>query len=420
MRIFLLFAVYALCVVGLNTTANTAPADHQQNRIAGTPTGEDMIIFTANQDWLSRIYLLNLDGSVYTYFEYDFFRFVDMEVVDNEVYVADAFAPRVYKLDLSTGSPDLIIDDWSLYYFYGLAFDGSYFYVDEWDLNRYDINGDKDGVASFDQTVFGSAWDGTYLRTLGDDSLVRCWDVSGWPNMVEVPANSFTPPSGACRGLWFDGRNYWSAESLDGVLGKIYVFDNVGTVVTQFDEPAFNGWGACMVKGNRPPSAPDQPSPGDSTHHVATDVTLTWNASDPDGDTLLFDIYLDNSHPLELVSSQQSAAGYLHPGGFDPSTTYFWQVVAWDDHGASATGQEWTFTTACCRYGGDIDHSGGTPDISDLVHLVDYMFADGPEPPCLEEADVDGSGGPSPVDISDLVYLVDYMFSGGPEPAECP
>ncbi len=64
---------------------------------------------------------------------------------------------------------------------------------------------------------------------------------------------------------------------------------------------------------------------------------------------------------------------------------------------------------------GDIDGSGDpTMDIADLVHLVDYMFNDGPPPPVMWAADVDGSGG---VDISDLVYVVDYMFNDGPEPA---
>jgi hypothetical protein len=38
------------------------------------------------------------------------------------------------------------------------------------------------------------------------------------------------------------------------------------------------------------------------------------------------------------------------------------------------------------------------------------MFGAGPPPPCLDEADIDGSGiGP---DISDLVALVDFMFGG--------
>lgn len=57
-------------------------------------------------------------------------------------------------------------------------------------------------------------------------------------------------------------------------------------------------------------------------------------------------------------------------------------------------------------------------DISDLVYLVNYMFNDGPEPPCMPEASVDGDIFQT-IDIGDLVYLVTYMFSDGPEPFIC-
>lgn len=82
----------------------------------------------------------------------------------------------------------------------------------------------------------------------------------------------------------------------------------------------------------------------------------------------------------------------------------------------------------CCMppIRGNVDDIGGM-DISDLVYLVDYMFNGGPEPPCWEEANIDGSGdgppdGPEDIDISDLVWLLDYMFSEppGPPPVACP
>jgi len=65
----------------------------------------------------------------------------------------------------------------------------------------------------------------------------------------------------------------------------------------------------------------------------------------------------------------------------------------------------------CCMVRADVDHSGGIPDISDIVCLVDYVFRDGAAPVCQEEADVnfDGSSG----DISDIVSLVDYVLLDG-------
>jgi hypothetical protein len=222
--------------------------------VAGTPgsesPSEEIILFTANQDFMSRIYLLRMDGSVITYFHYDPYRFVDMEVVGNELYAAEAFAPRVLKVDLHTGELDVIVDDWTLYYFYGIAFDGTHWYLDEWDLNRYEFDGTKVGMAPFDEEVMGAAWDGQFLWTLNhEENRIKCWDVSLWPVMIELTARGFAPPTPACRGLWFDGQYFWTAESVEGALGQIYKFDHSGAVAEQWLAPAFQGWGAAVVHG---------------------------------------------------------------------------------------------------------------------------------------------------------------------------
>lgn len=78
--------------------------------------------------------------------------------------------------------------------------------------------------------------------------------------------------------------------------------------------------------------------------------------------------------------------------------------------------------SACCFfYRGNVDYDPtDVIDISDLVYLVSYAFSGGPVPPCIDEADLDASGGTTPIDISDIVYLVAYMFSGGVAPLICP
>ena len=208
---------------------------------------EDIIVFTANQTWLSRVYLMRMDGTVIKYFEYDFYRFVDLEVVNNELYAAEAFAPRVYKINLETGELDVIIDDWSLFYFYDIGFDGDYLYCTEWDMHQYNLNGTHISSSTFEGTPTGGASHNNYYWTLNDAGLIQCWDFLEWPNKVEVPENNFSPPTPDCRGLWHDGQYFWSAESKEG-LGHIYQFDSIGTVVQQWLEPSFSGWGACVIK----------------------------------------------------------------------------------------------------------------------------------------------------------------------------
>jgi len=64
---------------------------------------------------------------------------------------------------------------------------------------------------------------------------------------------------------------------------------------------------------------------------------------------------------------------------------------------------------------GDINGSGGTTDISDIVFLADYFFGGGPPPPVSEAADVDGSGS---IDISDLTYIVSSSMEDRRQPAD--
>ena len=71
----------------------------------------------------------------------------------------------------------------------------------------------------------------------------------------------------------------------------------------------------------------------------------------------------------------------------------------------------------CCDIRGDIDHNL-TIDISDLVWLINYIFLNGPEPPCFDEADINGDGS-KVIDITDLIYFIDYIFLSGPEPVPC-
>ena len=71
--------------------------------------------------------------------------------------------------------------------------------------------------------------------------------------------------------------------------------------------------------------------------------------------------------------------------------------------------------SGCCALPGDANHDG-TVDISDLTYYVDFMFAGGGAPVCLEEFDNDSS---CELDISDLTYFIDFMFAGGPEPQAC-
>ena len=58
----------------------------------------------------------------------------------------------------------------------------------------------------------------------------------------------------------------------------------------------------------------------------------------------------------------------------------------------------------------------GVIDIADVVHLINYLFIDGPAPNPLETGNANCD---EVVDIADIVYLINYLFIDGPPPG-CP
>ncbi|KAA3633335.1 MAG: hypothetical protein DWP97_09390, partial [Calditrichaeota bacterium] len=107
--------------------------------------------------------------------------------------------------------------------------------------------------------------------------------------------------------------------------------------------------------------------------------------------------------------------GALDPNAADVFSTWLGSWTALNCYGYLGTGG----TGGCCTgIRGNVDNDpGDLIDIADLVYLVAYSFGGGPAPVCIEEADVDASGG---LDIGDIVYIVSYSFGGGPAPLACP
>ena len=72
------------------------------------------------------------------------------------------------------------------------------------------------------------------------------------------------------------------------------------------------------------------------------DICLSCDVSSSD---ITYDVYFGTSIPPPKVVSNQSSTEYDPPGLLEYNTTYYWQIVAWDDHGNSAAGPVWHFTT---------------------------------------------------------------------------
>jgi hypothetical protein len=97
---------------------------------------------------------------------------------------------------------------------------------------------------------------------------------------------------------------------------------------------------------NSAPNTPSSPNPSNHATGISTTADLSWTGGDPDiGDTVTYDVYFGTTSPPTSVTTGQSGTTY-DPGTISASTKYYWQIVSWDNHGASTSGPIWDFTTA--------------------------------------------------------------------------
>lgn len=206
---------------------------------------ERVIVYNGVDEFDSRVYLIFADGSS-SYFEYPVYRFADIEIVNNEVYLAEAFAPRVYKMNIKTGELKVVVDDWSLFVFYGIFNDGQYFYVREENLRRYTMAGKFESSAKFSEKILGSAWDGRYMWTMNENAL-KSWDISQWPKITETTLASVAAPAENCRGLWHDGHALWTVCRANAG-NQIIQFTTDGKSIEKTEHQGFPGWAAGFVE----------------------------------------------------------------------------------------------------------------------------------------------------------------------------
>ncbi|MEZ4651298.1 MAG: SUMF1/EgtB/PvdO family nonheme iron enzyme [Candidatus Eisenbacteria bacterium] len=106
------------------------------------------------------------------------------------------------------------------------------------------------------------------------------------------------------------------------------------------------------AKTNAAPSVPGSPTPENRLQELDPNstVVLSWNASDPDGDTLLYDVYFGSTFAsLSQVSDAQTSTEYALTTTFEPNRSYFWQVVVTDGAGIIRRSPVWVFSTVIER-----------------------------------------------------------------------
>lgn len=107
-----------------------------------------------------------------------------------------------------------------------------------------------------------------------------------------------------------------------------------------------------ICDANQPPSIPSNPKPSNGATGVSVNTGLSWTGGDPDsGDIVTYDVYFGtNMSPAKIVTRQSNS--YFTLAALVYQTTYYWNIISWDNYGANTTSSLWSFTT---------ESSGGTP-----------------------------------------------------------
>ncbi|UCE65150.1 MAG: PD40 domain-containing protein [Candidatus Zixiibacteriota bacterium] len=126
------------------------------------------------------------------------------------------------------------------------------------------------------------------------------------------------------------------------------------------------------------PDVPSAPSPADGDALDSVSIELSWTCSDPDGDPLSYDIYLDTSSTPEVLVATVDTTVYT-PVGLHYNFTYYWQVVATDTTGLETEGPIWSFSfgadmiTPSCSL---IAPNGGEFWYVDTDHDIEWEASD--------------------------------------------
>lgn len=94
---------------------------------------------------------------------------------------------------------------------------------------------------------------------------------------------------------------------------------------------------------NTIPLAPELISPSIGAQLSGSTITLDWNATDTDGDALLYDVYFGDTNPPPLFSENINTSTL--EVAVSTSTVYYWRIVVKDNHQSATIGQVWNFRT---------------------------------------------------------------------------
>ncbi|MFA6126631.1 MAG: FISUMP domain-containing protein [Bacteroidales bacterium] len=147
----------------------------------------------------------------------------------------------------------------------------------------------------------------------------------------------------------FEGDGTWDTEySTSKVVNHQYTAAGtypVKVIVKDSDGSTDEEIISLLVGGlNTAPEVPKNPQPADLAGQSSTLCVLTWTCTDPENDSLKYDVYFGTETTPPVVSGNQSGAQFICLP-LEYTTTYYWKIVVRDPYSHEVTGPVWSFTT---------------------------------------------------------------------------
>ena len=122
---------------------------------------------------------------------------------------------------------------------------------------------------------------------------------------------------------------------------------------------------------NEPPTTPANPTPFDGAAAQSTSLVLGWTCSDPDGDSIKYNLYFGTANPpTEILAHNWSRCNYA-VSGLLFRTTYHWRVTACDSQGDSTVGSIWRFATVDTLVAGSVILQSALPQMTNMTFQYD-------------------------------------------------
>lgn len=127
--------------------------------------------------------------------------------------------------------------------------------------------------------------------------------------------------------------------NINGINDNIRIYDEIWDDIDAASIRCLKG------EANISPNQIEAIYPDSAAKYISLAPKLDWFTSDPNNDTLKYDVYFGTSTNPPLVQSDQSESFY-QTTLLEDHTTYYWKIVAKDTYGNSTTSSKFSFTTS--------------------------------------------------------------------------